>query len=315
MRMIILNFCRNGTDYGILFRMKFFQTVIGIIVYGALWTANALYGLVPKSKAYGIGAAVARAAYPFFRKRRRIAVDNILKAGITDNPAEADRIARISWGHLVGHICEALKVPSVITRDNWREHLDESGGAPEAVKLLLEETDKPILLVSAHHGVWEAATNLLSFARPMIAIARTMNNPYVAKWMGTHHFRGPVTVIDKNHGFTPDVIRQWRHERAAMTILMDQHANPRHAVRCDFLGRPAWTFTTAARLAIRYGYPIVVGSFVRVAPFRYRLVGGTPLTFQQGSDLAQATALLNERLGEAVRQYPEQYLWAHRRWR
>ena len=25
--------------------------------------------------------------------------------------------------------------------------------------------------------------------------------------------------------------------------------------------------------------------------------------------------VLNDRLGEAIRRYPEQYLWAHRRWR
>ena len=295
--------------------MNVLRTIAGLAAYGALWVINALYGLVPRNKAYGFGAALARTIYPLFRRRRRIAIDNILKAGITADPREADRIARMSWGHLAGHICEALKVPGVITRDNWREHLDESGGAPEAVRLLLEAHDQPILLVSAHHGVWEAATNLLSFARPMIAIARTMNNPYVAKWMSRHHFRGPVTVIDKNRGFTSEVIRQWRRECAAMTILMDQHANPRHAVKCDFMGRPAWTFTTAARLAIRYGYPIVVGSFVRVAPFRYRLVGGEPLRFAPDADLAAATAQLNARLGEAIRQYPEQYLWAHRRWR
>ena len=295
--------------------MIFSQTLVGIVAYGTLWLVNSLYALVPKNCAYGFGASVAVLFYPLFRKRRKIAVDNILKAGITSDPREADRIARTSWGHLAGHVCEALKVPGVITRENWREHLDESGGAPEAVNLLLEETDRPILLVSAHHGVWEAATNLLSFARPMIAIARTMNNPYVAKWMSRHHFRGPVTVIDKNRGFTIDVIRQWKHENAAMTILMDQHANPRHAVRCDFMGRPAWTFTTAARLAIRYGYPIVAGSFVRTAPFRYRLVGGEPLRFAPDADLTAATAKLNERLAAAIRQYPEQYLWAHRRWR
>ena len=137
--------------------------------------------------AYDWGSAFARALYPLFRKRRRIAVDNILKAGITEDPKEADRIARVAWGHLVGHICEALRVPHVITRENWREHLDVSEGHPDAVKLLLDTPDTPILLVSAHHGVWEAATNLLSFARPMIAIARVMNNRLVANWMSTNN--------------------------------------------------------------------------------------------------------------------------------
>ena len=263
--------------------------------------------------AYDWGSALARALYPLFRKRRRIAVDNIVKAGIAADPKDADRIARMAWGHLAGHICEALCVPHVITRENWREHLDVSEGHPDAVKLLLDTPDTPVLLVSAHHGVWEAATNLLSFARPMIAIARVMNNRLVAGWMKNHHFRGPVTVIDKNHGFTPAVIKQWMDERAAMTILMDQHTA--RGLPLQFLGRPAKTFTTATRLAMRYGYPVVVGSFVRVAPYRYRLVGGEPLLYTEELGKEGFTQLLNDRLGEAVRRYPEQYLWSHRRWR
>ena len=249
--------------------------------------------------AYDWGSAFARILYPLFRKRRRIAVDNILKAAIASDPKEADRIARMAWGHLAGHICEALCVPRVITRENWREHLDVSEGHPDAVKLL--------------HGVWEAATNLLSFARPMIAIARVMNNRLVAGWMKKHHFRGPVTVIDKNHGFTPAVLKQWVDEKAAMTILMDQHTA--RGLPLAFLGRPARTFTTATRLAMRYGYPVVVGSFVRIAPYRYRLVGGAPVRYAESYGKEGFTQLLNDRLGEAIRRYPEQYLWSHRRWR
>ena len=72
---------------------------------------------------------------------------------------------------------------------------------------------------------------------------------------------------------------------------------------------------SAARLAVRSGCPVVIGSFVRVGPYRYRLVGGAPVVFGKGTDLAEATQLLNDRLAEAIRKYPEQYLWAHRRWR
>ena len=264
-------------------------------------------------KAYDWGSAFARALFWLFPRRKRIAVENILRAGITDDPKEARRIARVSWGHLAGHVCEALRVPHVITKENWREHLDVSEGHPDAVRLLLEETDTPIILVSAHHGVWEAATNLLSFARPMFAIARVMNNKLVANWMKNHHFRGPVTIIDKNHGFTPEILRKWVEDRAAMTILMDQHTSK--GLPLTFLGRPAKTFSSAARLAIRTGYPVVVGSFVRVAPYRYPLVGGPPIRFPKDADRAAATQLLNDRLGEAIRKYPEQYLWVHRRWR
>ena len=264
--------------------------------------------------AYDVGYGFASLVWPFMKKRQKVAIDNVLACGITDDPKEARRIAKASFGHLAGHICEALCVPAVVNASNWREHLDvETDAEPGVVKLLLETPDTPIILASSHHGVWEAATNILSFVRPMIAIARVQNNKLVAKWMKKYHFRGPVTVIDKSHGFTPEIMRQWKEERAAMTILMDQHTSG--GMLLNFLGRPARTFTSVSRLAIRTGCPIVVGSFVRVGPYRYRLVGREPLAFKKGDDLAAATQQLNDRLGEAIRKYPEQYLWAHRRWR
>lgn len=263
--------------------------------------------------AYTISGALAGALWPFFRRRREIAIDNIIKCGVAANRDDAARIAKASWKHLAGHIGEALLVPHVITKENWREHLDTSDANPEAVRLLLDAPDTPILLVSAHHGVWEAATNMLSYARDMIAIARVMNSKFVANWLKKHHFRGRITVIDKNHGFTPAIMRQWKETNAAMTILMDQHT--KKGARLRFFNRPARTFTTAARLGIRTGLPIVVGSFVRISPYHYKLVGGEPLRFTPDSDLEAATQLLNNRLEEAIRQFPEQYLWAHRRWR
>ena len=263
--------------------------------------------------AYDWGANVASFFWPLFRKRRRISVENILKGGVAKDEAEAQRIAKASFAHLAGHIAEALCVPNVINASNWREHLDVEGADPSAVHLLLDETDVPILLVSAHHGVWEAATNLLSFARPMIAIARVMNSKFVANWLKKHHFRGKITVIDNNHCFTTDIIRELMETKAAMTILIDQHT--KKGAKLTFFGRTAYTFTSATRLAIRTGVPIVVGSFVRIAPYRYKLVGGAPLTFAKDADRDAMTQLLNNRLEAAIRQYPEQYLWAHRRWR
>lgn len=263
--------------------------------------------------AYGFGAGFAALLWPFAVKRRRLSVDNILKSGVTNDAKEARRIARKAWCHLAGHIGEALFVPGVVDKDNWRAHLDFSEADPEAVRLLLDRPDIPILIASGHHGVWEAATNVLSFARPMMAVARTLNNRLVAKWMKKYHFRGPVTIINKNRGFTPEIIRQWGETRAAMTILMDQHTSK--GLSLDFLGRPAKTFTSVARLAIRYGHPIVVGSFVRRGPYLYGLVGGKPLSFAKDADVAAATQCLNDRIAEAIRKYPDQYLWAHRRWR
>ena len=264
--------------------------------------------------AYGFGCRLASLVWPFFRRRRRISVENLLRGGVADDDAEARCIAKRAFCHFFGHMCEALCVPGVVTKENWREHLDcETEADPIAVRALLDETDRPVLLVSGHHGCWEAATNILSFSRPMIAVARVMDSKFLQNWMKKHHFRGPVTIVNKNDGFTKGVLEQWQDEKAAMTILSDQFTYK--GAMLKFFGRPAKTFTSATRLAMRTGRPIVVGSFVRIAPFKYRLVGGSILRFSKSDDKLAATQLLNDRLEDAIRQYPEQYLWAHRRWR
>ncbi len=294
------------------------QKIAAYLEYLALRLLGMLYGLVPASRAYTLGARLTALAYPLFPARRRTAVENILKARITEDPAEADRIARRAFGHLAGHLCEALKVGSVITPGTWRDHITFDGPA-ESFSLLLESPGVPILILTGHLGAWESAVPLLSRTRPMIAVARTLNNPFVERFLKRHHFRGQITIIPKKKGFSPDVLRAWKRQGAAMTLVMDQHANPRQGVTVDFLGRPASTHTSPARLHLQTGAPILVGGFVRDGLFRYRMVSGLPIRFQptgdREADVRALTAEINARLGEVIRRYPEQYLWAHKRWR
>jgi KDO2-lipid IV(A) lauroyltransferase len=298
--------------------MKSLRTLLFFLEYLALRVVDLLYRLIPARKAYAIGAALASFSYPLFRSRRRIAVDNILQARITDDPGEADRIARRAFGHLAGHLCEALKVGQVVTAENWREHI-VFDGPEETWKLLMEELDTPVMILSGHHGVWEAAVTVISFTRPMIAVARKMNNPFVERFLKKRHFRGAITIVPKKLGFSPGVLRQWRETAAAMTLVMDQHAGKKHGVVVDFMGRPASTHTSPARLHLKTGAPILAGAFIRDGAFRYRMVTEGPIRFTPTGDRERDTADLlteiNRRLEKVIRRYPEQYLWAHKRWR
>ena len=126
--------------------------------------------------AYGFGCGLAAVFWPLFRRRRRLSVDNLMRGGVAVDEADARRIAKCAFCHFLGHVFEAMCVPGVVTRENWRDHLDFSEADPTAVKALLDDVDRPVLLVSGHHGCWEAATNIISFARPMIAVARVMDS-------------------------------------------------------------------------------------------------------------------------------------------
>ena len=294
------------------------QTAFLYLEYLGIRLLYLLYGLIPANKAYDIGSAFAASLYPLFRKRRRIAIDNILQAKITADPAEADRIARRAFGHLAGHVCESIKVGKVVNAANWREHITFDG-PEEAWKLLMESPGLPIMILTGHHGSWEVGACVISFSRPMIAVARKMNNPFVDRYLKRRHFRGNITIVPKKSGFSSGVLRLWAEQKAAMTIVMDQHAGPRHGLKIDFLGRPAGTHTSPARLHLKTRAPILAGSIIREGPFRYRMVTGLPIRFEPTGDRdADTTRLLTEinaRLADVIRRYPEQYLWAHKRWR
>ena len=298
--------------------MNIVRIFIAYIDYLLIRVLNFLYKLIPDQKSYSLGFIVGTTLYPFFSKRRRIAIDNILQAKITTDPQRADAIARHSFGHLVGHLCEAFKISNILTAHNWRDHIILEG--PEASwRLLLASPETPIIILTGHHGVWETAATIVSFTRPIIAIARRMNNPFVNRFLKASCFRGEITIIPKDKGFTPNILRAWKQKGAAMTLVMDQHAGPKYGMMIDFMGRPASTHTSPARLHLQFGAPILIGSVIREAPFKYRMITEEPITFtptgNQEADTAALLTQLNQRLETLIRRYPEQYLWAHKRWK
>ena len=74
--------------------------------------------------AYGFGCRLAAMFWPFFRRRRRISVENLMRCGVAVDEESARRIAKQAFCHFMGHMCEALCVPGVVNAGNWREHLE-----------------------------------------------------------------------------------------------------------------------------------------------------------------------------------------------
>ncbi len=298
--------------------MRRLQSIIYFLQYLFIRLALALYALVPASKAYTLGFRFAACIYPLFKMRHRIAIDNILQAKITTDKIEAARIARHSFCHFIGHLLEALKVPQVINETNWKEHIVYDVNDAENWNTLMVNLDIPIMLLTGHLGSWEVAVTIVPFTRPMMPVARAIDNPMLARFLKKSHFRGNVTIISKKNGFTGDILRAWKSTKAALTIVMDQHAG-NEGIKIDFLGRPAFTHTSPARIYLASGLPIVVGAFLREGLFKYRMIGEPPIRFtptgNKEKDIETLLIEMNQRLGNLIRKCPEQYLWMHKRWR
>ncbi len=295
--------------------MKVVSYIQFLLVAGFWW----LYRLMPARWAYGVGWGIGVGAFALCRrsKRARTAIDNVLISGLAKTRREAYLIARNSLGHFAGHVCEALRISDIVTKKNWRNYVTLEM-SPEAEKALFSP-DRPVILATGHLGAWEAGVTAITSARPMFAVARLMDNPYIQKFLERHNLRGGATIIPKKNGFKSSSLRKWEESNGALAILFDQHASS--GVPVDFFGHRVPVYTSPARIHLRTKAPILVGGFLRTGTLKFKLVTiGDPIVFDPDTRdtqtaLKKLTTELITRLEKVIAMAPDQYLWLHRRFR
>jgi KDO2-lipid IV(A) lauroyltransferase len=92
---------------------------------------------------------------------------------------------------------------------------------------------------------------------------------------------------------------------------MDQHM--RHGAATTFFGHTAFTATSAADLALRYGAEIVpIYGVRRDDGISFDIVTEAPIPH---SDAATMTQAINDSLERVARAHMDQWFWIHRRWK
>lgn len=305
----------QGADESVIMRLMNVLSYLYYLLVVLFWH---LYRLLPVSWAYRMGFGVGAGLFALCRKRKRarVAIDNVIVAGLAKTRAEAYRIARDSVGHFAGHVCEAIRASDVVTHQNWQQYVDVE--MTPATRKAIFEMKSPVLLATGHLGSWEAGITAITSVRPMLAVARLMDNRYIQRFLERHNFRGGATIIPKKNGFSGDTIRRWQSENAALTILFDQFSS--RGVPVKFFGNVVPVYTSPARLSVKTGIPVVVGGFLRTGLLKYKMVAiGDPIvpdtTKPHDEAVAELTAEYISRLEQVIRQAPDQYLWLHRRFR
>ncbi len=266
---------------------------------------------LPPRLACGLAGGVADLAFALMRRRRQVALDNLLRSGVAPSRVDARRIARASFRHFAYVMVESFHGAGTRAGPSPRLEL------PAATRVLLETPGQGVIMVSGHLGNWEFGARALTRFKPVTGVARPMNNPRVQALMDRYRMRGDFETIDKHSANPMQLVRALRRGRI-LALLTDQHARDQ-AVTINFFGRPAATYPTPAILHRITGAPILFGYAERLGVGRYRAVFSEPLRFDPGpdrdADVLAITRQLAQRLEEAIRQCPEQYLWAHRRWK
>lgn len=267
------------------------------------------------------GQAVARFLAWFFdevlRLRRGVIDDNLCHAFPEWSDEKRRRLARRMWEHLFVLVLEVAHSPRKIHETNWRDYISLKDHE-RLVRMLLGD-DRPTLIVTAHFGNFEVAgyvLGLLGF--PTYTVARTLDNPFLDRFLNDFRGKTGQYIIPKNGGY--DQILAVLGQGKTMTLLADQHAGDK-GCWVEFFGRQASAHKAIALLALDNDCPVIVSSARRVddRPLHVELaisaIADTRELRDELGTIGNVTQWYTSRLEDMIRQSPEQYWWIHRRWK
>jgi KDO2-lipid IV(A) lauroyltransferase len=283
--------------------------------YAAAWPFIKILGALPRplSRAFAIG--LAQMVYLLHPRLRRVGMRNLEMAFPEKTEAERTRILRGEFTSLGRQLAEVCQFPRY-TLENIEQVVVYDG---------LENYErahargKGLLFLTAHLGAWE----LSAFAHSLHGhwlhvVMRPMDNAYLDRLLQGYRTMHGNKVVDKD-----DFVRGLLAAMKAgedVGILMDTNMTPPQGVFVDFFGIPACTASGLARIALRTDAAVVPGFTIwdeALGKYRLRFDPALELirTGDQEADVAANTQRFTKAIEDYVRQYPEQWLWVHRRWK
>lgn len=288
---------------------------IGEYVALRLWVV--IIGCFPIEMNLRTARLMGRIWWAVMKRHRDRAMDNLRPAlGGDLNDRQLRRIARRSFEHFAQlYLVELAMTPRLVTEWSWARHVELDHLGPALRELL---GDHGTLLLTGHFGNYELlGYTICRLGIPLTAVMRPVDNPLISAYLESSRAAGGLSLLYKK-GVTA-VAGEVIERRGALCFIADQDAG-RKGLFVNFFGRKASTYKSIGLLAMQKRVPIVVGYAVRVRRgFHYRIAVERiirPAEWEgQDDPLRWITQTYTSALEAAVRQWPEQYLWVHRRWK
>jgi Kdo2-lipid IVA lauroyltransferase/acyltransferase len=270
---------------------------------------------LPRPVARAVGRGIGLLVYYGHPRLRRIGMRNLEMAFPEKSEEERRRILKGVYHSLGRLLAEFAKFPEYTLENveqiavyDGLEHFEEA-----------RATGKGILFMTAHLGGWEIGSFICSlYGHWLNIVARRMDNPLLERWVKSVRELHGNRMHDKDEYARGLLVAMKRSEIVA--ALMDTNMTPPQGVFVNYFGRPACTASGIARVAMRTGAVVLPAFTVWDEKRKKYLMHFEPIvpTICTGDDEADAVANTQSYtavIEKMVRQYPDQWLWVHRRWK
>lgn len=280
-----------------------------------MWVFVRTLRLLPRGLARWVGARIAAAAYTGLSRLREVGLRNLELAFPERAEGEREGMLRADYRNLGWLLAEFCQMPGY-TVERASEFIEYDGLEHYVAARAL---GKGVLVLTGHLGAWELSSFYHSLRGwPMGMVIRRLDNPLVDAFVNRIRCLHGNRVIHKDD-FARGLIASMRAGET-VGILMDTNMTPPQGVFVPFFGVQACTASGMARVAMKTGAAVVPGFLLwEEAKSKYVLHFGDALnlvhTGVADEDVVANTALFTATIEGYIRQYPEQWLWMHRRWK
>jgi KDO2-lipid IV(A) lauroyltransferase len=170
-----------------------------------------------------------------------------------------------------------------------------------------------VLVATAHLGNWElSAFSHAWMTAPMHIVVRPLDNSRIDALVERYRGLSGNHIIEKKDA-ARGILKALKSGEA-VGILIDQNTTLDQGVFIDFFGVKACAGTAFAKLAHHSGAAVVPG-FALWSEEEHRYILRFYPEIEMTGDVATDTQRIHAQLESVIRQYPDQWLWIHRRWK
>ena len=283
--------------------------------FAVVWCITRVLGALPRDVARALGAAVGAFAYAALKRLRMVGVRNLQMAFPEWGEERREQTLRGVYRSL-GYLLAEFAQMSSYTPDVARSLIRYDGLENY---LAARDLGKGVLVLTGHLGAWELSSfhhSLMGF--PMGMVIRRLDNPLVDEFVNRIRCLHGNKVLHKDD-FARGLIAAMRAGET-VGILMDTNMTPPQGVFVPFFGQMAATASGMARVALKTGAAVVPGFLLwSEDEGRYVLRFGERIELEDTGDSERDatanTARFTRVIESYIREYPDQWLWMHRRWK
>ena len=280
---------------------KLSERIIGIIVI----TIKNILSFFPLKTRYSFFENLGLLAYYLIKKRRVLTIDNIKHAFPEKTDKEVIRIAKESYKTMGKMVMTSIYLDDITSNGHTVVENEE------LILKACENNEKAVIIVSLHLGGFEAGSIMRSI-RKFYAVFRRQKNRKLNDLMTEWREKGGLHSIPLRDS---EALNSALRNKTIIALASDHHADD---VEIEFFGRRTTAVSGPVLLGLKHKIPLVL-SYAIFEGNTVKVINKKILEIEKKENL-KATVKYNmqkifHEFEEIIKEYPEQYMWQHRRWR